>query len=84
MICSVAKKKKKAKLKLIKEQAKQIMKILDNQNLFESVENLNTILPLFTNDLNDTNLRTIKKLTTQHDFKIEELRVWFLLTAKTL
>lgn len=55
------------------EQAKQIMKILDNQNLFESVENLNTILPLFTNDLNDANLRTIKKLTTQHDFKVEEL-----------
>lgn len=44
-----------------KNQAEQIMKILESQNAFADVDKINTLLPLFDRRMSDAELRSLKK-----------------------
>lgn len=56
-----------------KNQADQIMKILESQNAFVDCDKINTLLPLFDKKMSDAELRSLKKTLSKGVVSTEEM-----------
>lgn len=56
-----------------KNQAQQIMKILESQNAFKDANKINTLLPLFDKEMSDAELRSLKKILSKDVMPLKEV-----------